>query len=48
MIFVFEKSLMFTKVAFIWSIQKYSKNSNIVKYYYNLKELFSIWIYFKM
>ncbi len=25
--------------------QKYSKNSNIVKYYYNLKELFSISIY---
>ncbi len=28
--------------------EKYSKNSNIVKYYYNLKELLSIWIYFKM
>ncbi len=28
--------------------QKYSKNSKIVKYYYNLKQLFSIWIYFKM
>ncbi len=26
----------------------YIKNSNIVKYYYNLKELFSILIYFKM
>ncbi len=24
------------------------ENSNIVKYYYNLKELFSIVIYFKM
>ncbi len=29
----FERSL--TKTAFIWS--KYSKNSNIVEYYYNLK-----------
>jgi len=28
--------------------QKYSKNSNIVKYYYNLTELFSILIYFEM
>ncbi len=28
--------------------EKYSKNSNILKYYYNLKELFSIWIYFKI
>ncbi len=27
---------------------KYSKNSNIVKYYYNLKYLISILIYFKM
>ncbi len=34
---------MLTKDAFIWS-----KNTNIVKYYYNLKELFSNWIYFKM
>ncbi len=31
------KSLMLTKVAFTTSDQKYSKNSNIVKYYYNLK-----------
>ncbi len=30
------------------SDQKYSKNFNIVKYYYNLKELFSILMYFKM
>ncbi len=27
--------------------QKYSKNSNILKYYH-LKQLLSIWIYFKM
>ncbi len=24
--------------------QKYSKNNNIVKYYYNLNDMFSIWI----
>ncbi len=29
-----------TKHAFIWS--KYSKNSTIVKYFYNLKYLFSM------
>ncbi len=28
--------------------QKYNKNSNIVKYYYNLNEPFSICIYFEM
>ncbi len=28
--------------------QKYSKNSNIVKYYYNLKEKFSISVFFQM
>ncbi len=28
---------MLTKVAFIWS--KYSKNSNIVKYYYKYKNV---------
>ncbi len=28
--------------------QKYSENSNIVKYYYNLNEPFSILIYFEM
>ncbi len=28
--------------------QKYSRIRNIVKYYYNLKELFSMWIYCKM
>ncbi len=32
---VFEESLLFTKAALFE--QKYSKNSNIVKYYYNLK-----------
>ncbi len=37
---------MLTKVALIWS--KNSKSSNIVKYYYNLKYLLSIVIYFKM
>ncbi len=28
--------------------QNYSENINIVKYYYNLKQLFSIWTYFLM
>jgi len=28
--------------------QKYRKNSNMVKYYNNLKQWFSIWIYFKI
>ncbi len=28
--------------------QKHRKNSNIVKYYYNFKKVFSIWIHFKM
>ncbi len=28
--------------------QKYSKNSNIVKYYYNVKELFSEFEYFNI
>ncbi len=28
--------ILYTKAAFIW-LKKYSKNSNIVKYYYNLK-----------
>ncbi len=36
---------MLTKAALCF--QKYSKNSKIVKYYYNLNELFSIWIYLK-
>ncbi len=27
--------------------QKYSKNGNIVKYYYNIKNFF-IWLYLKM
>ncbi len=30
------------------AILKYSKSSNIVKYYYTLKELFSVLVYFKM
>ncbi len=29
-------------------MKKYSKNSNTEKYYYNLKQLFSILLYFKM
>ncbi len=33
---------MHTKAVFI--DKKYSKNSNIVKYYYNFKYLFFIWI----
>ncbi len=37
---------MLTKATFIW--YKYSKNSNILKYYYNFKQLFSIWMYFKI
>ncbi len=37
---------MLTKAAFIWS--KIQQNSNSVYYYYNLKELFSILIYFEM
>ncbi len=41
-----KKSLMITKAAFIWL--KYSENSNIVKYYFNLKQVISILIYFKM
>ncbi len=28
--------------------QKYSRNSNIVKYYYSLKQMFSMWIYVKI
>ncbi len=32
----------------IYMIKKYSKNSKNLKYSYNLKELFSIWMYFKM
>ncbi len=34
------KYFMHTKAAFIWS--KHSKNSNTVKYYYNLKYPFSV------
>ncbi len=41
-----KKSLTLTKAALF--DQKYSKNSNIVNYYYNLNELFSIWIYFAL
>ncbi len=37
---------MLTKAAFL--NKKYSKNSNIVKYYCNLKLLFYICIYFEM
>ncbi len=34
------------KTVVIYSLLYYY--SKIVKYYYNLKQLFSIWIYFKM
>ncbi len=43
----------FVEITFLWSPelylfdQKYC-NNNIVKYYYNLKDLFSIWIYFNL
>ncbi len=36
MYFLWKKSLMLIKATFIFA-QKYSKNSNIVKYYYNFK-----------
>ncbi len=45
--FVFEKSLLSSTRLHSFD-QKYSKNSNIVNYVYSLKELFSIWIYFKI
>ncbi len=38
-----KEAFMLTKVEFIWL--KYSKNSNIVKYYSNLKYLYYILIY---
>ncbi len=38
---------MLTKAAFIW-LKKYNNNRNIVKYYYNFKNQFYIWIYFKI
>jgi len=41
------KSLLLTKAA-LFDEQKKMANSNIVKYYDNLKWLFSILIYFKM
>ncbi len=41
---VFERRLQDS----IYLDQKYSKNKNILKYYYNLKWLFSILIHFKM
>ncbi len=39
---------MFSKEASYAHHKKYSKNNNIMKIYYNLKYLISIWIYFKM
>ncbi len=42
----FEKSLMLAKATII--LAKYSKNSKIVKCYYNLKYLFSFLIIFKI
>ncbi len=44
---VFEESLKCSLRLHLFD-KKYSKNSNIVKCYYNLKWLFSILIYFKM
>ncbi len=43
---VLERSLLCPQKLHLFD-QKYSKNSNIVKYYYNLKQQFSILIYFK-
>ncbi len=43
---VLERSLLCSQKLHLFD-QKYSKNSNIVKYYYNLKQQFSILIYFK-
>ncbi len=45
--------IQFTNTAFLVLLNSLKKgcnyfNSNIVKYYYNLKELLSILIYFKM
>jgi len=40
LVIIFNLILMLTEAKCIW--WKYSKNSNIVKYYYNLKEQFSI------
>jgi len=42
---VFKRSLLSSPRLHLFD-QKYSKNSNIVKYYYHLKELFSICKYF--
>ncbi len=44
--FFFKQSLMLTKTVCMWS--KHSKNRYIAKYHNNLKERFSIGIYFKM
>jgi len=49
-VYAFERCLLssptlFAKSAFILSKILYIKNSNVVKYYYSLKLLFSIWIF---
>ncbi len=42
------KEVSYAHQGCIYLIKKYSKNSNIVKYYHNLKETFSILMSFKM
>ncbi len=51
--YYFFKSLSFWKVSYVQARlnlfdQKYSKTIIFVKYCYNLKQLFSVWIYFEM
>ncbi len=45
------KSLGLVGTFYIFDNQfdkKYSKNCNIVKYYYNLKGMISVWTHFKL
>ncbi len=44
-LYVFERSLLCSPRLHLFD-QKYIKNSNMVKYYYNFKQLFSICIFF--
>ncbi len=46
--FMFLKELSFAHKGCIYLIKNREKNSNIVKYYYNLKQQFSILLYFKI
>ncbi len=39
---------LYSQSSYLFDKKKYSKNSNIVKYYDNLKKVFSILIYFKV